>query len=415
MKLAEQLRSYCVRGERCPPDLVRRLVERAASDSPQMAAAATEELFRDLVEPLSDAFEPRYCDAYAELFCGIVALVYPEVSAASLLERYGRIRRPRPIPRRGVNRIVVLSRVTLGADVAITSVMLDAAKRAFPEAQIIFAGSAKARELFAMDGRIGHLPLEYGRRATLCDRLSIWPELQPALSQPGTVVIDPDSRLTQLGVLPVCPEENYYFFESRACGGQGSLSLSELASDWCRETFGVECARPWIAPLPEECCPEPPFVAISLGVGENQGKRLADPFEEMLVRSVLDCGAFVVIDKGAPGEEMERVERLVDRLPAFEDRLFAWEGSFAAFASIIGRASMYLGYDSSGQHVAAACGVPRAVVFHGFAGERTLQRWKPVGAGTVTVVRGDRLTPGRVLEEMIEATREARATERHFR
>ena len=31
-----------------------------------------------------------------------------------------------------MNRIYVLSRVTLGADVAVTSVMLDAVKRAYP-------------------------------------------------------------------------------------------------------------------------------------------------------------------------------------------------------------------------------------------------------------------------------------------
>ena len=35
-----------------------------------------------------------------------------------------------------------------------------------------------------------------------------------------------------------------------------------------------------------------------------------------------------------------------------------WEGSFAGFAAIIAASRLYVGYDSAGQHVAAACGVP---------------------------------------------------------
>ena len=35
---------------------------------------------------------------------------------------------------------------------------------------------------------------------------------------PNSIVIDPDSRLTQLGLLPICREEDYYFFESRSFG-----------------------------------------------------------------------------------------------------------------------------------------------------------------------------------------------------
>ena len=45
----------------------------------------------------------------------------------------------------------MLSRVTLGADVAITSVILDAAKQRFPNANIYFVGPQKSWELFAAD------------------------------------------------------------------------------------------------------------------------------------------------------------------------------------------------------------------------------------------------------------------------
>ena len=41
------------------------------------------------------------------------------------------------------NRVYVLSRITLGADVAVTSVLLDAAKRRYPEAEDRIRRAAK--------------------------------------------------------------------------------------------------------------------------------------------------------------------------------------------------------------------------------------------------------------------------------
>ena len=162
-------------------------------------------LFRVVAEGLADRFEPALCDTYAATFAEAIA---PGESAA-LVERYRRVRVPRPID--GEPRTVfVLSRVTLGADVAVTSVILDAAKRRFPEAAIYLVGPRKNWELFAADPRIRHLPVNY-RRGTLRERLAAGPDLRAALAIPDSIAIDPDSRLTQLGLLPVCPEERYYF------------------------------------------------------------------------------------------------------------------------------------------------------------------------------------------------------------
>ena len=66
----------------------------------------------------------------------------------------------------------------------------------------------------------------------------------PRWPQPESIVIDPDSRLTQLGLAPVCADEDYYFFESRAYGGDGSESLGELTRRWVAKTFGVERCAP---------------------------------------------------------------------------------------------------------------------------------------------------------------------------
>src|SRR5207249_113450 len=141
----------------------------------------------------------------------------------------------------------------------------------------------KAWELFAADARIGHATVPIVRLGSMRERLAGWRELKALLSQPGSIVIDPDSRLTQLGLLPVCPEENYYFFESRSFGGGGDDPLPLLARRWAAATFGVEDCAPYIAPAPGPDIAGRPLVSTSLGVGENPAKRIADPFEAGLL------------------------------------------------------------------------------------------------------------------------------------
>jgi ADP-heptose:LPS heptosyltransferase len=122
---------------------------------------------------------------------------------------------------------------------------------------------------------------------------------------------------------------------------------------------------------------------VSFGVGENPGKRLADPFEEDLLKHLPRP---VLIDRGAGGEEAQRVERAVARAGS---GIAMWDGSFAGFAAHIEKSKLYVGYDSAGGHVAAACGVPLISIFAGFASERMLQRWRPTGAGPIHIVRPD--------------------------
>ena len=338
-------------------------------------------LFSILVEGLADRFEPALCDVYADLFAPAIPGADPA--------RYRRVRMPRPVGFEP-SSVMVLSRVTLGADVAVTSVLLDAAKKRFPRAQIVFAGPSKNYQLFAADARIAHAPVSY-RRGTLAERLAVRHDLESLARAADTLVIDSDSRLTQLGLLPICPEGRYHLFESRAYGGTSDAPLPGLAAAWAEETLGVAGAKPYLALA--AAAAHRGVIAVSLGVGENPAKRIAGPFEENLLTLLAEQGAEICIDKGAGGEEAARVERAVGRAGI---RATLWEGSFAGFAAIIAASRLYVGYDSAGQHVAAAAGVPLISIFAGFPTLRMFHRWKPEGK----VIRVDHPEPAEVLAQV---------------
>ncbi|MCS7044707.1 MAG: hypothetical protein NZR01_18120 [Bryobacteraceae bacterium] len=402
-ELAAELLRACLAGEEPPPGVAVELARAALGPDPVLAAAASRALFAGLAEPLADRFEPALCEAYARLFSLVLAQALPEQNAEDLFRRYQQVRQVRPVDFEP-SRVFVLSRVTLGADVAITSVVLDAARRRFPQAELWFAGPQKAWELFERAPGLRHLPVEYPRQGTLAARLAVRAVLEEALRDPRALLLDPDSRLTQLGLLPVCAPERHFLFESRAYGGASPASLTALAQDWVRRVLGVEEALPWLQPKFACGFGPQPVAAVSLGVGENPAKRVEDPFEEELLVLLSQRIGLVMVDAGAPGsEEEERVRRAAAKAQARGARVGIHEGPFASFAAVIAASSLYAGYDSAGQHVAAAAGVPQICVFNGYASERALQRWAPDGPAPAAIVRA----PGRGPEEILDEVRRA--------
>jgi len=383
---AQRVLDACLRGEAWSAPALERLIAEAESEEGGRA------LFGVLVEGLSDRFEPRLVDAYTALFSEVMAAALPELTAAQLRARYERVRRARP-PAGDPHTVYVLSRVTLGADVAVVSVLLDAAKRRFPSARIALVAGEKSHALFAGDPRIEPVAAEYRRRGTLRERL----EGCPRLDEPGALVIDSDSRLTQLGLLPVCPEENYLFFESRSYGCDTEDSLGTLTRRWTAEILGVTDAQAYIAPA--EIAPAAD-VAVSLGVGGNPEKGLPEPFERRLLGALADRGLEILADCGPGGEEEERVRRAAEARP---DRIRLFHGSFAAFAGAIARSKLYVGYDSAGQHAAAACATPLATVFAGFPNRRFRARWRPTGRGPIEALCVENRDAGDALARVLEA------------
>ena len=404
------------------------LARAALSADAGAAADATRCIFAELVEPWCDSFEPQACDRYLEFMAEcLLAEGAPAVNpvagalramgfvtADKLRARARRLRRPQPVnfPADRVEKALVLSRVTLGADIAVAGVMIEAAKAAYPRAVIEFVGGEKSAAFFAGSPRVHRLPVPYARGAPLADRLNVWLEMRRAVAQAvggldrdAYVVLDPDSRLTQLGLLPVLDgDANYRFFESRSYGGRGGEPLGRLAARWCGEILpdldaGGLQPRAALSRSDmqrgrklREASPKP-LAAVSLGVGEREAKRLSAAFEDRLLEMLRRAGYGILLDFGAGGAEAARAEERVRRFKgstasfghAAAD-LVTWRGSLSAFGGGIAACDCYLGYDSAAAHLAAALRTPVIEVFAGAASARMRQRWTPTGPAGVTLI-----------------------------
>ena len=282
--------------------------------------------------------------------------------------------------------------------------------------------------------------------------LGIVRELTLELGDSEFLVIDPDSRLTQLGLLPVTKIAdrgkgsefgvssselksgglpNYLFFPSREYGASTSQSLSELTSAWLDEIFGVsETTLPRVSlrredievarQLAAQLRGDPPrrLVAINFGVGENPLKRVGAEFEVALINHLAQDGVSIILDKGASVEETALVDKivaqatsigverrgrsielseatLIEHLDAahLDADILVWNGRIGMLAALICESDLYIGYDSAGQHIAAALGIPCIDVFAGSSSPRMLDRWRPTGLAEIHVVPVDTL-PG---------------------
>ena len=351
----------------------------ASISSSQIFALGEEnpgKFFRDIVEPMADSFDPAQSARYDELM-RTWGLQRSEVVPA--------------IPPR-VDVVYVLSRVTLGADIKIASMVLDAMKRRFPEARIVFVAGRKSIQLFEADRRFEFLEAAYPRTGPVSRRIAFGHELRAMLEGPSRIVVDPDSRMTQLGLIPPCEPDRHFHFPSRTVG-DASANLTDITDQWLRETFGVS-GNAFIAPEPVASDAE---AAISLGVGENESKRVPGAFEAGLIRLVGERCRTVCVDRGVGGEESRRVTEAVE---ASGIVVRFHEGSFAAFASIISQSRFYAGYDSAGQHAAAAAGVPLLTVFAGAPSPVFRARWEPKGPANCAVLDADGFTPEDVLQRL---------------
>lgn len=358
------------------------LARLASSENAEVAKAATGAIFTSLVEMLADSFEPKAVTLYNRLFAQLIHFcrnteegeridqelvnfgIWREEDLLARAERISHTRQFKKsiAEKQKLKCAIVLSRVTVGADVAVTSVIIERLKKEFPNAEIVLVGGSKTAELFGGDGRIRQREMKYQRAGTLTERLLSWPvvldcvrELTEGLSAGEYLIADPDSRFTQLGLLPLVAEtlsfkqnapdqsanatgydsiapttqaqiaDHYLFFPSRELGNRTTHSLSELTSVWLNAVFGgEEKTLPCLSLKPADTelagllvsrmrqGDARPVVAINFGVGENPLKRLSDEFEKQLVSRLIQNGAKIIFDKGAGDAEIKRANHVLE-------------------------------------------------------------------------------------------------------
>lgn len=421
------------------------LCELAVQADPEIAQTGRRALFSSLVEPLSDAFDAECCAVYDRLFAQVIDWCRRQPAGTALnraLNRFGLrnadqlLKRKqklnkqplrRPISPDRLKKVLLLSRVTLGAEVAITAAIIATLRTIVPDAQYVLLAAPTVRRLFAGDANIAVHEVRYNRDLGLLDQFDSWLDAVQAirtetegLAPDEFIVIDPDSRLSQLGLLPVVEDETrYVFFPSRSFGGEGDEPIGALAARWTKQVFGTpETRYPQVRLLAEDWdlaralvrrmteSTSRPVTVVNFGVGGNNAKRLAEPFEHILVLRLIESGTRVLLAKGVGAEETDRSNRLLRKmldagktvqefdavrpadLAALDPNcdLLGWQGNVGAYCALIGSVDQYIGYDSAGQHIAAALGTPTIDIFAHSPSARFMYRWRPYGPGVVQVI-----------------------------
>ena len=421
------------------------LCEINASRNPTHASIGLDALFPNLIEKLNDAFFLPYCNLYDRVFTQVISFFrgLPEGqlinqalnhfglhNEAALLRRKRNLdrRKSKLFPSRPLKKIVFLSRVTIGADVAVTSVLMAHFKQRFSAAELVLISAQKLHQLYGGDPRIRVRQIDYGRSGNLLSRLETWLRVLDVIEDEVSglnpaeyCVIDPDSRLTQLGLLPVLQkqgdDQSYNFFPSRSYTHPEAQKLGQLASHWINDLCGdSEPSLPFIS-LPAEQSAigqqvfyslkntdNRPIICLSFGVGGNALKRVSEQFETDLV-GALSKRARLIIDCGATSEEHEQVNQLLSVLaeqgkaicsindlqegtpiPNNNPDVLTWRGSLGIFASLIAGSNLYIGYDSAGQHIAAALKVPTLTIFVNSGANNFPFRWQPHGSGPIETI-----------------------------
>jgi hypothetical protein len=452
-------------------DAVAVLCEVAALPEEEFRSMGLRAIFGSIAEPLGDSFEPANVPTYDLVFTQIIDDSRRRPGGERLDETLRRfnihneqdlLRRKAGLgtrtaitrqAREAVQKVFVVSRVTLGADVAVSSVMIQAAGTAFPNALVTFIAPEGTTALFSDTPRFRTLPITYPRHGSLLDRFESWVELVRVMDQERAglaagecIVVDPDSRLTQLGLLPLTDRESeYFFFDSRSYRKPGVERLGQLAAEWCQEVFGQENDDyPFVrlaadkSSLGKACGAalrtrgRQGVVSFNFGFGANDAKQLGSEFEVQAILQALDRGCSVALDKGI-GQERDRANLVIARLKASGRKVaelraarmnsadfpdlpldvdaIAWEGDAAGFAGIIASTDLYVGYDSAFQHIAAALGVPVIDIFAHTHNPRFIERWTPhsrTAVRALKVAAGDQAGALRELDHSIRALNSSR-------
>lgn len=391
-------------------------------------------LFAGVVEPLNDSFTPAGRALYARLFPRIIWRVAQReprlrerlathgiAGESALLAHYHAVRRGAQAVPNTVRRVVVLSRVTIGADILLTSVALQRLHQRWPDAELVLLGDGKLAGLFGGLAGVRVRPLTYGRRGPLRERLASWLALDDALdAEHPDLVMAPDSRLDQLGILPC--RAPYVLWENTQPEAAPARSLADLLDEAlaqrlglaqhprCVPTLGFDLATSQNSQRIRTALGAAPWAAVKLDHGGNPAKSLPRDAEVALLRHLRNQGWRILLDRGFGSDELANSDALLAALAwnctdiddsgkalglpiadlqrdaLADSQVVRFHGSIAGWAGAVAGCELALSYDSVGHHLAAALGVPVVVAFTGYSGADFPTAWQPRGHAEVRMV-----------------------------
>ncbi|MBL7050355.1 MAG: hypothetical protein ISR96_12650, partial [Nitrospira sp.] len=422
------------------------------SDETRLTNPATFALFNIIIESLCDDFEELHTETYNRVMSQVISYCRGVDGGSELdtrLREFGlntcddiflraqslrsAVRAIRPGTK--VSKVLILSRVTIGADIAITSVVIQRMQKAFPEAAPVLIGSGKLREVYGGNEWLNIREVPYSRRGGLLQRLDSWhyvlqiiSEETAGLSAEEVILVDPDSRLSQLGVLPLISPEQYYLFDSRSTSAYNSrMSMVELTNSWLDSLLGMrEFCYPQVW-IPAESLKKASdlcsklrnngvrkIIAVNLGVGGNARKSVSRALEQRLLLSLaLEPETVLLLDKGFGEDELQNINTLMNLLKDevavhhYEDGcitagissgIAGLQTSIGDMAGLISCCDEFIGYDSACQHIAAASETPCITIFAGSNNMRFVRRWSAHGKNNCDIVHIDTLNNQAMLD-----------------
>ena len=473
------------------------ITEIAISENQEKAQIGSTILFEEIVERLFDSFSREDRLVFYEIFAQVLSICREKSNGAMLgemLKKYGLkseddlIRRVELIfgrkpyswnkkKREGVSKVIIPTRVTIGADIAITSIAIERAKELFPSAEIVFLCNPRIKNLFSGDPKVRTVDYLYRRRGTLVERLEDTIQACNIVSKEtkgikNYVIIDPNSRVFQTGMIPCTAEtERYYYLQDTLRDDEVETVRSHCqnVNFWFDENFGgrggitlprvylTQEAKDFASSIKEKFkLNTQHLISISFGFGGNDAKRVGGNFEIRLPERLIENTPYprtLLLEIGIHASERRQADSILQNLVANKKRVVRitaeegeymielwygdsespdigkpdlkatvkdisefiyrdenWRPDLIAFhadlgntAAIYGMCHQYIGYDSKGQHIAAALGTPSITLFTDFGSLYFTKRWTPSGpnARKTVLVDNQRVISG---EESIENT-----------
>jgi hypothetical protein len=289
-----------------------------------------------------------------------------------------------------LKKICILSRVTIGADISITSIIVQRLLCHFPNIPIVLIGPDHLPQLFNSPGlhhKFFKVPGENGleRMENGAGLKQVIAEERGTLKPEEFLLIDPDTRLSQLGLLPLAPERSTYILPSRTV--TSDQSLTTITNDWLDTLLGSSHYHyPMVKTksAPSQKGDKRFTVVVNFGVGHDQNKRISRKFEQDLIMAIIEIGTIhIILDSGSGKEELHQskaIETYLKEQPLLVQKPDAFkrvEQSVAELACNIKTADLFIGYDSCSGHIATACETPGIICFKGAPNPRFYARWQP--------------------------------------